>query len=521
MAVHMRWQDLAELGRYQAAVRPERVAITFGERETTYGQLDRRANRVANGLREICPAPEARVASVAKNLDIFYEVLFGAAKARDVVVPVSWRLAAAEVAFIVNDAMAEVLFVGHEMYPLVAQIRSELRTVRKIIALDDDHPEWDGYTEWRDRQDVRDPQLPVAVDDVVMQLYTSGTTGHPKGAQLTHDNFIAALQVASEWYPCTAQDVSLACMPQFHIGGSLLGLIPLHVGARNVILAEPIPAEILRLIPKEQVTLAFFVPALMLFLLQTPGCRAVDFSSLRRVVYGASPIPLDLLRDALATFKCEFGHLYGLTETTGVVTLLRPEEHDPAGSSRMRSCGKPLSNAEIKVVAADGAELPPGLVGEITVRSRQVMKGYWKLPKATASTISDGWLHTGDAGYFDSDGFLYIHDRMKDMIISGGENIYPAEVENALFGHPAIADVAVIGVPDDQWGEAVQAVVVLRAGAAVSAEELITYCRGLIAHYKAPRSVEFVESLPRNASGKLLKRVLRSPYWEGRERQVN
>jgi long-chain acyl-CoA synthetase len=441
--------------------------------------------------------------------------------ARDVAVAVNWRLAPAEVAYIVNDARAEVLFVSEEFFPVVEQIRPVLRTVQQVIALSGSHPEWDPFMAWRDGQDGADPQLAIAGDDVVLQLYTSGTTGHPKGAQITHDNIFAALQAAGEFYPCATDDVSLACMPQFHIGGSFLGLIALYAGARDVITREATPSEILHLIPSEQVTLAFLVPALMLFLLQTHGCQDVDFSSLKRIVYGASPIPLELLREALATFKCEFAHLYGLTETTGVVTVLPPEVHDLAGSPRMRSCGKPLSNAEIKVVAADNADLPCGQVGEIVVRSRQVMKGYWNLPQETASSIRDGWLHTGDAGYFDADGYLYIHDRLKDMIISGAENIYPAEVESAIYGHPAVADVAVIGVPDDRWGEAVKAIVVVKPGLAITADELIAYCREQIAHYKAPRSVDFVDSLPRNASGKLLKRVLRAPYWEGRSRQVN
>jgi len=521
MAVHSALRDLGELVRYQAAVRPERVATTFEGRETTYGQLDRRSSRVANGLRAINSAPHMRVASIAKNTDVFYEVLFGAAKARDATVAVNWRLAPAEIAYIVNDAMAEVLLVGEEFFSSIAQIRSELRTVRKIIALGGSHPEWESYTDWRDRQASNDPQLAISGDDVALQLYTSGTTGNPKGAQITHNNLVAALQAAGEWYPCSAEDVSLACMPQSHMGGSLLGLIALYVGAQNVITREPSPAEILQLIPSERITLAFLVPAVVLFLLQTPGCQAVDSSSLKRIVYGGSPIPLDLLRDALATFKCEFGHLYGLTETTGVVTFLPPQDHDVAGSPRMRSCGKPLSNAEIKVVDSDGIEVPTGHVGEVVVRSRQVMKGYWNLPEATATTIRDGWLHTGDAGYTDADGYLYIHDRVKDMIISGGENIYPAEVESALYGHPAVADVAVIGVPDDRWGEAVKAIVVIEPGAGATAQDLIAYCRERIAHYKAPKSIDFAESLPRNASGKLLKRVLRAPYWDGRERQVN
>ncbi len=359
MAVHMALQDIGEVIRYQAAIRAEKVALTFEGRETTYGQLDRRATRVANGLRAISTASQTRVALVAKNSDFFYEVLFGAAKARDVVVAVNWRLAPAEIVYIINDAGAEVLFVGEESVPLIAHIRPELHTVQTVIALGGEGLEWDSYMAWCHRQDSADPLLASSGGDVILQLYTSGTTGHPKGAQITHGNLFAALQAAREWYPCTVEDVNLACMPQFHIGGSLMSLIPLYVGARDVIAREPVAGEILHLIPTERVTLAFFVPAFMLSLLQTPGCQEVDFSSLKRVCYGASPIPLDLLRDAMATFRCEFAHLYGLTETTGVVTVLPPEDHDPAGGPRMRSCGKALSNAEIKVVDSLGAQLPP------------------------------------------------------------------------------------------------------------------------------------------------------------------
>jgi acyl-CoA synthetase (AMP-forming)/AMP-acid ligase II len=227
-----------------------------------------------------------------------------------------------------------------------------------------------------------------------------------------------------------------------------------------------------------------------------------------------------VLREALATFKCDFCHLYGLTETAGVVTCLPPEAHSLTDNSlRLRSCGKPLSNADIKVVDSDHIDVQPGQVGEIVVRSPQNMRGYWNLPEATASTIRDGWLHTGDAGYVDADGYLYIHDRIKDMVISGGENVYPAEVENVLFSHPAVGDAAVIGVPDAHWGEALKAVVVLQNP--TTEAELIAYCRERIAHYKVPKSVDFVESLPRNPSGKVLKRVLRAPYWLGHEREVN
>jgi acyl-CoA synthetase (AMP-forming)/AMP-acid ligase II len=519
MAVQTALRDLPELIRFHAAVRPERVAMKFEGRETTYGQLDRRANRVANGLLATCATTQARIAVLDKNSDQFFEVWFGAAKARDVLVPVNWRLAPAEIAYIVNDAEAEMVFVGEEYVETIEQLLPELRTVKQVVALAGGHPEWEEYTAWRDRQASADPRLTTPGDDIAIQLYTSGTTGHPKGVQITHDALMASLAVR-QWLPCAAEDVYLVCMPQYHVIGSVLGLHALYVGGGTVIARQANPTEILPLIPAERVTHAIFVPAVLLFLLQAPGCRETDFSSLKHITYGASPIPLDLLRDAMATFKCGFGQAYGLTETL-VVTYLPPEDHDPGGSARMRSCGRPLSNAQIKIVGDDGAELPCGQVGEIVVHTPQAMQGYWHLPEATAGTVRDGWIYSGDAGYFDEDGYLYIHDRLKDMIVSGGANIYPAEVENALFGHPAIADVAVIGVPDQRWGEAVKAVVVREPGAAVTEAEVIAHARERIARYKAPKSVDFVEELPRNPSGKILKRVLRAPYWEGYDRQVN
>jgi acyl-CoA synthetase (AMP-forming)/AMP-acid ligase II len=520
MAVQSALRDLSELIRYHAAVRPERIAMTFEGRETTFGQLDRRSSRVANGLLATCSTPQARIAVLDKNSDQFFELWFGAAKVRDVLVPVNWRLAPPEIAYIMNDAEIEMLFVGEEFVETIEQLLPALRTVKQVIALAGGHSDWEGYTSWRDRQASTDPCLATPGDDVTIQLYTSGTTGPPKGAQLHQDAVMAWLAAARQWFPCTAEHVNLVSMPQFHTIGSVLGLISHFVGGRAVIARQANPTEILQLIPAERVTHAIFVPAVLLFLLQAPGCRETDFSSLRHIVYAASPIPLGLLRDAVETFDCSFGQIYGLTEA-GVLTALLPEDHDPAGNSRMRSCGRPISNVQVKVVGHDGIELPCGEVGEIVARTPQPMKGYWHLPEATAGLVRGGWMYTGDAGYFDEDGYLYIHDRVKDMVVSGGENVYPAEVESAMFGHPAVADVAVIGVPDERWGEAVKAVVVRKDGVDVTQSELIAYARERIAHYKAPKSVDFVDALPRNPSGKILKRVLRAPYWEGFDRQVN
>jgi acyl-CoA synthetase (AMP-forming)/AMP-acid ligase II len=323
------------------------------------------------------------------------------------------------------------------------------------------------------------------------------------------------------WNEWTRDDVSLVAMPSFHIGGVGYGVWGLRGGARLVVTSEFTPDEALDVIAAEGVTKAFLVPAAIRMCVQHPKARDIDFSRLRYVMYGASPIPLDLLREAIETFQCGFAQLYGMTETCGAATYLPPGDHDVAGNERMRSAGKPYPGVELKVIDENGSLLGAGAVGEICIRSPANMLGYWHLPEATEKTLIDGYVHTGDAGFLDEDGYVYVHDRVKDMIVSGGENVYPAEVESAIFGHPAIADVAVIGVPDERWGEAVKAVVVLKQDASAGADDIIGYARERIAGFKCPKSVDFIDELPRNPSGKILKRELRKPYWEGMERQVN
>jgi fatty-acyl-CoA synthase len=315
-------------------------------------------------------------------------------------------------------------------------------------------------------------------------------------------------------------DNVLIAMPFFHVAGVNIGLLVLAQGAHGVVLGDIDPTEILRLFEAKKISYAFIVPAVILFLLQHPKAKTTDFSSLKNISYGASPISDEVLLGAQKLFGCEFLQVYGLTETTGGGTFLAPEDHDPA-RGKLRSCGKPAPGHEIRVVDDKGQTVPQGEVGEIVVKSDNVMKGYWNNADATKASIKDRWFHTGDAGFFDKDGFLYIHDRVKDMIVSGGENIYPAEVENAIFGHPGVADVAVIGVPDVKWGEAVKAIVVKKAGFEPNPDEIIAWARERIAGYKLPKSVDFTATIPRNPSGKVLRRELRKPYWEGRERQVN
>jgi acyl-CoA synthetase (AMP-forming)/AMP-acid ligase II len=364
--------------------------------------------------------------------------------------------------------------------------------------------------------------LPADPEEVCVQLYTSGTTGRPKGAQLTHRAFVvqrAADEKAGEWNSWNERDVIMIPMPVFHVGGTGWGFQGFYNGATQVILGQADPGQIIDTIQKHRVTKVFVVPAVLQFMLQHEKAKTADFSHVRVVLYGASPIPEEVLVKALDTFKCPFVQLYGMTETAGSVTYLPPDVHVP-GSPKLKSCGLPFDGVEINIVDGDGNVQPPGEVGEIVVKSPAIMKGYWNLPEATAEAVRDGWYYSGDAGYKDEDGFIYVYDRVKDMIVSGGENIYPAEVESALFKHPAVADAAVIGVPSERWGEEVKAVVVKEKGDHLTEQELIDFVRTQIAGYKTPKSVDFVDSLPRNPSGKLLKKDLRAPYWEGRGRQV-
>jgi acyl-CoA synthetase (AMP-forming)/AMP-acid ligase II len=307
-------------------------------------------------------------------------------------------------------------------------------------------------------------------------------------------------------------------MPLYHIGGCGWALAVLTQGCTAIVLREVIPQELLQVLVEQRVNSGFVVPAVLLFLTQVPGVEQLDFSALKNLHYGASPISQDLLVRSIDVFKCNFTQLYGLTETTGAITALRHEDHR---GERLASCGRPLFGAEIRVVDPLDQDVPVGEIGEVIYRGPGLMSGYWRRPDDTAGAIRDRWFHTGDAGSLDADGFLYIRDRIKDMIVSGGENIYPAELESVLMGHPAVADVAVIGVPDERWGETVHAIVVRRPGAELAEPELIDWSRDRLAGFKRPRTVDFTDAIPRNPSGKILKRELREAHWAGRARQVN
>ncbi len=512
---------VADIPRVQANIRPKEVALWFEGEETTFADLNSRSSQVANGLNALGVEADHRVGYLAKNTAAYYEMMFGCAKLRAVMNGVNTRLAAPEVQFILSDAQVRVLFVGPEWFGMIEEIKDECPHLEHIITLEGTHEGWPEYTSWRDGQETAAPNLKTEDNDDVIQLYTSGTTGLPKGVMLTNGNYNSYFEQAAmlEWASYNAGDTVMNAMPLFHVAGVNCGVIAVAQGARTVIIREINPPEILELIESQKINHAFWVPAVILILSQMPNFRDVDYSSLKQIFYGASPITEDLLTTAVEVMGARFTQLYGLTETVGGGTYLPPEAHNPAWG-KLRSCGVPYPQTIVRCVDSEGNPVPTGEVGEIVIQSGFVMKGYWNRPEATTEAVRNGFFHTGDAGYFDEDGFLFIHDRVKDMIVSGGENVYPAEVENAIFGHPDIADVAVIGVPDEKWGEAVKAIIVPKEGANPTPESIIAWAKERIAGYKCPKSVDYLEALPRNPSGKILRKDLREPYWEGQERRV-
>lgn len=515
---------MADVPRFHLRNCPEKTAMVFEGRQTSYRDFDLHTSQLANAMIKEDVAEQKRVAYLDVNTDHFFELLFGCGKANTVMCAVNWRLAPPEVEYIVNDAEAELLFVGERFFGIVEAIKEKLPSVKKVIALSGQHSEWESIDSWRDKQSNEDPNIPVQESDIAIQMYTSGTTGHPKGVQISNAALFASSVDGSddvEWNVWSPEDVSLVAMPCFHVGGSRWGVMGLIPGCLNVIIPEFDPSAVLQIIQEYRVSKIFMVPAAMQFVLAMPQARETDYSSIDYILYGASPIPLELLKEAIDVFQCGFVQLYGMTETAGSATFLPPRDHSVEGNERMKSAGKPLPFVDVCIKDNLGDRLAPREVGEICIKSPSNMSGYWKLPEATDKTMIDGWIHTGDAGYMDEDGYVYVYDRIKDMIVSGGENIYPAEIESVMFGHPAVADVAVIGVPDDKWGESVKGVVVLKEGAEATAEEILSFTREKIAGFKIPKSIDFIAELPRNPSGKLLKRELRAPYWEGRDRQVN
>lgn len=503
------------------------VAVLDGDLTMTYEQFGDRVVRLAGALRLLGIGNDDKVAILALNGRRYLEAFYGTFWAGGVVVPINIRLAPPEIVHQLNEAEVKVLIVDDTFAMMLPAFAGKVEHLRHVVhAADSAAP--DGTLDYesllRDAKPVDDARRDA--DDVAGIFYTGGTTGRAKGVMLTHDNIMANAMNGLVINKSNQQDVYLHSAPMFHLAdcSSTFGLT--LVGATHAFIPFFEPTAMLEAIQRYRVSVALMIPTMVSMLLNHPEFKNYDLSSIRAVAYGAAPIPESLLRRAIQEFQCEFYQGYGMTELSPLCAMLPPEDHlcdgTPEQQKRLRAAGIPIYTAEVAVMDENDREVPRGQVGEICARGPMVMKGYWKQPEATAEALRGGWMHTGDMGYMDEDGYIFLVDRSKDMIVTGGENVYSVEVETALYEHPAVLEAAVVGIPDEEWGEAVHAVVVTKPGHNATEEELIHHCHGLIANYKCPKSVSFSKAeLPKSPVGKILKRELRAPFWEGQERQIH
>jgi acyl-CoA synthetase (AMP-forming)/AMP-acid ligase II len=510
---------------YWAREQPNAEFAVQGQQQMTYRQALAAANRLANAFVNAGLRVGDRVALLSKNRIEYVLLYYAASKAGVVLVPLNYRLSPPQWTAIIGDAQARMLIAGGEYVEVGETIRGDLNPVEHFVSLDPTSaPGWQEYAGWVADQPSAAPDLQLDPDGELYQMYTSGTTGLPKGAVLSQRNLAVNLMQIWGAYRGQPGQRSLVVLPLFHAATVPSVFAPLSWGGALYIMEQFNPTEMVRILSQERIGFASLVPAvLQACLLAVPDVAKYRYEHLQMIYYGASPITEQTLRRAMQVFPCEFIQSYGLTEATQTITFLLPADHRRALSGQpelLLSAGRPVVGTELRIVDQDGNPLPNGALGEIIIRGPQLMAGYWNRPAETAATLRGGWLHTGDVGMLDGEGYLYIRDRLTDMILSGGENVYPNVVENVLARHPAVAEVAVIGVPDERWGETVKAIVVLRPGATATEADLIEFCRGQLAGFERPHSVDFIEALPRTPTGKVLKRVLRESYWAGQSRRV-
>jgi acyl-CoA synthetase (AMP-forming)/AMP-acid ligase II len=512
--------------RNAATINPQGIATIFKERQQTWTRLLARVEKLAGAFQALGVAPGDRIAMLSANSDRYVEFYFASVWAGGAMMPMNIRWAPAESAFALKDAGAKILLVDDAFAPAAAAIKADVPGLDTLIFCGDG-PAPDGMLNYEDILTAADP-MPDAGrsgDDMVGLFYTGGTTGFPKGVMLSHTNFyVGGLSNAQE---LLVRDGTryLHAAPMFHIADLLWFAAISFVGGTHVIIPMFTPDDTLDAIERHRPSHVLLVPVMMQMVLASAKLAQTDVSSVEIMTYGASPMTEGILLDAFEKFpNAKFIQAFGQTELSPVATILGTRYHtlDGPNAGKLRSAGRPTRACEIRIVDESGTELPRGDIGEIVVKGPITMLGYWNRPDITDETLRDGWVHTGDAGYMDDDGFVFLMDRVKDMIISGGENVYSAEVENALSQHPAVATSAVIGIPSEQWGEAVHAIVILNPGAVVSQQDLQDHCHSLIAGYKCPRSIEFrTDPFPLSGANKVLKTELRKPFWQGRDRQIS
>jgi long-chain acyl-CoA synthetase len=515
--------QITQFLRRAVQTRPECVASECDGRIRTWREFEARAAALAGALAGLGHQPGDRIGMLALNCNRYLEYFFAMAWGGFVFVPVNTRLAAPEVQFWLEDSGCSALFVDDNFLSMLKEVRAELRHVIRVG--DGGAPE--GLLAYEDliAKGAPGPDAGKRGDDLAGIFYTGGTTGRSKGVMLSHRNIVANALLCATRFGFDADVVYLHAGPMFHLADGASTFLVTALGGKHVYMPRFEPGAFLETVARSRVSATLLVPTMINMVVHHPKVEATDTSSLRFVLYGASPMPEAVIRRAFRVLPhTGFTQAYGQSEAAPCMTFLPADEHATEGPNavHLKSAGRAALGCEIRILDENDEEAPRGVVGEICGRGDNVMLGYWRQPEMTAKTLRNGWLHTGDGGYMDADGYVYVVDRMKDMIISGGENIYSAEVEQALYQHPAVAECAVIGVPDPHWGERVHAVVRPKAGTSPTAEAIIAHCQTLIAHYKCPREVAFrAEPLPLSGAGKILKTELRKPYWEGRERKVN
>lgn len=526
---------LKELSRYKigtfaetiyrnALFYPDREVFKYGQRSITFAEFNSRVNRLIRALQALGVKKGDIIGVLSWNCLEYLDVYGAAMKGGFVISPFNPRLNRGELKHLIGYSEAKVLFVGPELVEITESLMEECPGLKHYVSLESGAPKMTFYDDLLAKHPDDEPSVDVDEDDPVIIFYTSGTTGTPRGALYTHRvamNDVKTFIIMTGLQP---ENRFIMVMPLFHIGGAKLFWGYFFVGGSHVLLKTFDPAATLKAIEEEKATDIHIVPTHLVAIFSVPDFDKYDLSSMKRCWYAASPMPLELLKKGLAAWGPVFEQGYGGTETGPHVCCLRRKDHEvldlpPDRQKILLSCGRPDIGVHARIVGEAGEDLSPGEVGEIIVKGN-TMAGFWRQPDETAATVREGWVHTGDMGYYDERGYIYIVDRKKDMIISGGENIFPREVEEVLYQNPAVKEAAVIGVPDDYWVERVHAVVALKEGMSITAEDLRQFCKDRLASYKAPKTVEFVEALPKNPTGKILKKELRKPYWEGRERPI-
>ena len=517
--------SVGEILRRNALNFPDKTALVFEDRRIAYGELNTTVNRVAYHLLRKGLQKGDRLATLLHNGVEFIELYFACAKSGLVLVPLNNLLKARELVPILAYIKPRALVFDHDFVELTKEMLPKLPFIQFPICLEEDPAGFQPYNAFREGESDQEPDVVLSDDDLVSIFLTSGTTGRPKGVMRTHrHDWINMISCALEM-GVRHDDLALLLFPFYHV--------TFVDNMRHLLMANTVailregkfdPHHVLRILSREAITMCQMVPTMINALLQVEDLEAYDLSRFRLLIYAASPMPVELLKKAMKRLNCRFVQMYGQTETGPATTALQPEDHLLEGSedqmARLASAGRAILDYEIRIVDEEGRDVPMGEVGEIAVRSEAMTKGYWDLPEETARTIRDGWLYTGDFGRMDADRYVFIVDRKNDMIISGGKNIYPREVEEVIYKHDAVLETAVIGVPDEYWGESVKALVVLKPGKEANEEEIIALCKDNLASYKKPKSVEFRSRLPKSPTGKVLKRTIREGYWKGMKRNV-